>query len=442
MFSIRIGSSHVIFLSRIDHIQHVLRDRHTYDVSEMTSRNFSLLFPSGIIALRGDVWKRHARIMLPMFRRNKILPYFDTIVRCIDRFIDQRFSQQSGNIHTDLVTQCQHLLLSIIAQIAFSYDFETLSSSDGMNLRQAFNDMIHRANQFALMLGLPLWIAKLILALDFKFQRALRLTKQYVTRIINNEQIRQQQQQQIPAPNTPKTLISSLVGAVESDPSSSSINVALTPDEVSDEVSMSILAAFETTSTALSWFIFFMSKYPDVQQKIRDELNVHALTPDVPLTEDTLDGLIYIECVTKEVLRFAPIAAGIVRQATRDDILDGIQVKKGDTFLIAIQNVHRDPRYWKIDPSKFVPERFLGEDQYPPPYAYMPFGAGHRACIGQDLAFLELKIAITRLMQRIAIEDVGKEANNSGGFTQRVTCFPKYMAVRVVYQLRSDTSSN
>jgi cytochrome P450 len=373
--------------------------------------------------------------MLPMFKRNKILPYFNTIARCIDRFIDQQFSQQNGTIHTDLVIQCQQLLLTIIAQIAFNYDLETLSLRDGTNLRQAFNDMIRCANRFALMAETPLWIAKLLLTINFKFQRALCLTKQYVKLIINEEQ--QRQQQHIHALDTPKTLISSLVAAVETG-SSSSIKVSLTPDEVSDEVSMSILAAFETTSTALSWFIFFMSKYPDVQQKIKDELKSHHLTSDVPLTQETLDELTYVELVTKEVLRFAPIAAGIVRQATRDDIIDGMQVKKGDIFLIAIQNVHRDPRYWKIDPSKFVPERFLDDDQYPPSYAYMPFGGGHRACIGQDLAFLELQIAIARLMQCISIEDAGKEANNSGGFTQRVTCFPKHMAVRVFYEYKTD----
>jgi cytochrome P450 len=428
MFSFRIGPCYIFVLSRVDHIQHVLADRQTYDISETTTRNFGLLFPGGLVALRGDIWKRHARIMLPMFRRNKISAYFDTIVTCIDRFIDEQFGQHNGKIHTNLVVRCQQVLLTIIARIAFNYDFETLSSSDGTNLRQAFNTMIHCANQFALMAGIPWWVAKLMLALNWKFQCALRTMKHYVMHIIHEEQMRQKQE--IDLVYKPKTLIGSLVAAVESD-SSSSAKASLSPNEVFDEVSMSILAGFETTSTALSWFIFFISKHPDVQQKIKDELHEHHLTFDAPLTQDALDALIYVECVTKELLRFAPIAAGTVRQATRDDIIDGIQVKKGDIFLIAIQNVHRDPRYWKIDPSKFVPERFLDEDKYPSQYAYMPFGGGHRACIGQDLAFLELKTAITRLLQRVTIVDAGNEGNNSGGFIQRVTCFPKHMAVRV-----------
>lgn len=70
----------------------------------------------------------------------------------------------------------------------------------------------------------------------------------------------------------------------------------------------------------------------------------------------------------------------------------------------------------------------------------MPFGSGHRACAGQDLALFELKIAITRLMQRVTFEDPGDQADNSGGFVQHITCFPKHLAVRVT--INSDRESD
>ena len=127
----------------------------------------------------------------------------------------------------------------------------------------------------------------------------------------------------------------------------SSAKVFLTAEEVFDEVSMSMLAGFETTSTVLSWFIFYMSKYPNVQQKIKDELKENHLLDDTPLTLDILDSLIYVECVAKEVLRFAPIISGTSREATRDDTIDGIPIKKGDAVMIAVYNLHHDPRYWK-----------------------------------------------------------------------------------------------
>jgi cytochrome P450 len=424
IFSFRVLFRRIIIISRIDYIEHILSKRQIYDISEITTRNFSLLFPGGLLSLKGDIWKRHARIMLPLFRRNKILPHFETIVSCIDHFIDEQFLKENNKIHKDLVKECQHVLLKIIARIAFNYDFSNLSSIDGQNIHQAFNEMIDCASRFALMTAIPLWFAKLLLYFNSKFQRALNIMKHYVMIIINDEQKRQQEG--IDLFNKRKTLISSLIEASQSEG-----KYSLTSNEIFDEISMAILAGFETTSTALSWFIFYISKYPNVQQKIKNELKEHGLTPDTTLTEDILDKLIYVDCVTKEILRFAPIAAGIIREAISDDIIDGIQIKKGDVFLIAIQNLHRNSKYWKIDPNRFFPERFLNEDKSPPKYAYMPFGGGHRTCIGQDLALLELKTAITRLMQRVTIEDPGKEENNSGGFIQCVTCFPKHMAVRV-----------
>ena len=72
IFSFRIGFRRIIILSRIDYIQHILSNRQIYDISEMTTRNFSLLFPGGLLALKGDMWKRHARLMLPMLRRHQI----------------------------------------------------------------------------------------------------------------------------------------------------------------------------------------------------------------------------------------------------------------------------------------------------------------------------------------------------------------------------------
>jgi len=435
-FSFWLGPYHTIVLSRIEYCQHVLMDRQTYDMATLITKTFGILFPNGLISLRGEAWKRHARFVLPMFKRAKILPYLDTISTCIDRFIDEQFVKQDGKIHTDLVIQCQNVLLNIIALIGFDYDLESSSLTDGFSLRKALNDFVYYGNQFVLKTGIPFWLGKLILLVHWKYQRALRTIKHYVINIITEEEERQQTE--FISSNRPQNIIASLVSSVKND--SSSTKPFLTAEEVFDEVSLIILAGFETTSTVLSWFIFYMSKYPEVQQKIKDELKENNLLCDTPLTQNVLDSLIYVECVTKEVLRFAPISSAIAREATCDDKIDNIPIKKGDIVVLATYNLHIDPRYWKIDPTKFIPERFLNEDKNPPQYAYMPFGGGHRACAGQDLAFFESKIAITRLMQRVTFEDPGAEADNSGGYIQRITCFPKNLAVRV--RVDSDNASN
>ncbi|CAF3769910.1 unnamed protein product [Rotaria sp. Silwood1] len=234
----------------------------------------------------------------------------------------------------------------------------------------------------------------------------------------------------------PKNLIASMVSSLNAQANDEQTSSGLTHSEIFDEIMMMILAGYETTSIALAWFIFFASKNPQVQKKMKDELLEHHLlmTDDhkcvPPLTSDDLTSLTYCECVTKEVLRLAPVAALTTRIATRDTVVDHTKIHRGQTVFIPLHNINTDARYWNHgDPKQFIPERFLAEDKDHHPLAMIPFGGGHRACIGQELAWLELKTIIVRLMQRrITFEDTSE---NTGGHDQRITCFPKNMAVRV-----------
>jgi cytochrome P450 len=105
-------------------------------------------------------------------------------------------------------------------------------------------------------------------------------------------------------------------------------------------------------------------------------------------------------------------------------------IRRGQRILIPTYNISTDARYWHhADPRQFVPERFLFEDRNHHRLALAAFGGGHRACMGKELAWLELKTIIVRLMQRgITFEDT---PDNHGGFDESTMCFPKNLAVRV-----------
>ncbi|CAF1433440.1 unnamed protein product [Rotaria sordida] len=174
-----------------------------------------------------------------------------------------------------------------------------------------------------------------------------------------------------------------------------------------------------------------MSKNPRVQAKIKAELgdNKHQ-----HLSVEQLDSLEYLNCVLQEVLRFGPPVSFTVRNVTTDDRLPvcGAQLHKGDEVMINIYNLTRDKRYWKIDPDLFYPERFQGEDKDHHPYASIPFGGGHRQCIGQDLARLALKAITARLMQHVTFGDGGPEVN-AGGHSWKITLTPKNVGVTITF---------
>ncbi|CAF5020286.1 unnamed protein product, partial [Rotaria sp. Silwood1] len=173
-------------------------------------------------------------------------------------------------------------------------------------------------------------------------------------------------------------------------------------------------------------------KHPQVQQKIKAELindNVNQI-----LTVDRLDSLVYLDCVIKEVLRSSSPADGIARTLTADDRLpnSGVQLYKGDQVIIPLAILARDSRYWKVDPELFYPERFLDEDKNHHPYAFLPFGAGHHQCIGQDLSRFELKVILAKLMQHVTFEDGGSEVN-AGGHLQKMIVMPKHVGVTIKF---------
>ena len=205
--------------------------------------------------------------------------------------------------------------------------------------------------------------------------------------------------------------------------------IGLSRSEILNETVIMLLASFDTTSSGLSWFIHLISKHPEVQQKVKEEIREN--TGNQQLLLDQLDSLIYLDCVIKEVLRFAPPLFGTFRTLTSNDRLpnSGIQLYKGDTVLIPIHNLAYDPNNWSIDPERFYPERFLNEDKNYHPYAFIPFGGGHRSCVGQDLARFELKVIVARLMQYVTFGDGGPKMN-AGGFSDAVTK-PKHIGVTI-----------
>ena len=173
-----------------------------------------------------------------------------------------------------------------------------------------------------------------------------------------------------------------------------------------------------------------MSKHPRVQQKIKAELKEDDERHDISV--ERLDSLVYLDCVINEVFRYYAPTAFTTRTLTANDRLPvtGSQLCKGEEVLIPSSALAKDPRLWSIDPEQFYPERFLNEDKNYHPYAFIPFGGGHRQCIGQDLARFELKVIVARMMQYVTFGDGGSEVN-AGGCIKELTTKPKRLGVTI-----------
>lgn len=354
----------------------------------------------------------------------------ELIIDCVDQMLMQWRERPQGAINTDIHEQLQNLLLQIFGFVGFDYDFqsichETKNSTD--ELVQALQDI---TKTFEIITFTPPWISKQWLKYDRRYCRAIEIVNKYIYRMIEQENEASPESRAI---RKRTSLIASLVASLQNDEAAEALKSeeekkGLSRREVLHEMLLFLMAGSDTTASAASWVIYFLSKYPRVQNKIKAELNERNLGGYVSL--DQLDSLTYLDCVIKEVLRYVSPLSGSIRTLTMDDRLpaSNVQLRKGESIFIPFHNLAFDSRYWSIDPIDFYPERFLSQDEHHPNYAWIPFGGGHRQCIGQDFARFELKVIVSRLMQHVTFGDGGPDAN-SGGQLQRFTVTPKKIGV-------------
>ncbi|WP_066903662.1 cytochrome P450 [Mycolicibacterium houstonense] len=161
-----------------------------------------------------------------------------------------------------------------------------------------------------------------------------------------------------------------------------------------------LIAGHETTSGALSFALYFLSRHPEVFARARAE--VDEVWGDEPRPEfEKIAKLRYVRRVLDESLRLQPTVPAYYRAAREDTVLAGIHpMRKGDWALALTSTLHRDPR-WGPDPEAFDPDRFTPEQMRARPAGlYKPFGTGERSCIGRQFALHEAVLMLAVLVRR------------------------------------------
>lgn len=166
---------------------------------------------------------------------------------------------------------------------------------------------------------------------------------------------------------------------------------------------------------ALSWIIFLLGHSQEFQAKVQAEVdtlfeetedNAEKNSEKFMLTLDKIKELKYLECCIKEGLRLCPSVPFIGRRLHEEMEINGYKVPEGTIIFIYIYMLHRDPNVFK-DPEQFNPDRFLPENSIGRhPFAFVPFSAGPRNCIGQRFAMSELKVTLAFLLRHFRFESL------------------------------------
>lgn len=184
-------------------------------------------------------------------------------------------------------------------------------------------------------------------------------------------------------------------------------------ENLAEQVMTFLGAGHETTSTALQWAIYALSKNQDVQSRLREE--VRSNLPGIsaankqPIDATAVDNLQYLHAVCNEVLRFHPSVPMTVREASKDTTLVGQHIPKGTKFVISPELVNHMEEFWGPDANEFNPDRWMGPGKAntggaTSNYAFLSFIHGPRSCIGQGFSKAELACLLAAVVGSFKFE--------------------------------------
>ncbi|KAM0734615.1 Cytochrome P450 4C1 [Formica fusca] len=180
----------------------------------------------------------------------------------------------------------------------------------------------------------------------------------------------------------------------------------LTDDELRAQVDTFMFEGHDATAVAITWTLFLLGNNLEHQEKVHEELEEVFKDSKTPASVKELLQLKYLERVIKETLRIFPSVPIITRKLAEDVKIGDYTLPKDATVMLEIALTHLNPEVWS-DPNKFDPDRFLPDNsKHRNPYAYIPFSAGPRNCIGQKFALLEEKAILTAILRKWKVKSV------------------------------------
>src|SRR5215469_653628 len=383
-------------LSRPEHAEHVLAASQDNYVKAFTYRPLRALIGNGLLTSEGEQWRRHRRLIQPMFSRRDVRTFGPPMMSAASRMLKDWDALPSA-AEVDVASQMSALALDVVGRALFGTDL----TNEADLIRRAMT-----AGQRVAVLAtfVPVsWGPRSTRALKAVARRAGHTTEGIegpVGRMIAERRARSADGRQ--------NLLDLLLAARLED------GGQLTDAEISDELATFMLAGHETSAVTLSWSLALLSAYPAARDHLEREVDA-VLGGREPDAAD-VDSLPWTTAVIAETMRLYPPAWTIERDATADDIVAGVPVPAGSTVAIPPYLVHRHADFWP-DPAGFDPARFLPVGQHDTAassergpredrhrYAYIPFGGGRRACVGQSFAELETVLVLASIAQRFRLE--------------------------------------
>jgi cytochrome P450 len=350
-------------------------------------------FGDGLLTSQDDDWQRQKRFLQPLFTHRRVGEYATTMAAQAEEMIGQWRGQPAAV--RDLHDAMTRLTLRIVCRVLFGNDLDQALTA----VQRWFGPLGESVRRRSMAPArLPVrWPTPV----NRRLVRARRELVAVCDDIIADRRGRA---------GAGQDMLGLLLDARDS-------GAAMTDAEVRDQVLVFLLAGHETTSTALTYALDLLSRHPDVQEKVRAEVDPVGGVP----TAAQAEALTYTTMVLKEAMRLFPSAPVTGRRCVADDEIGGYAIPAGADVVVVPWVTHRHPGFWD-DPERFDPQRFTpAREKARHRYAWYPFGGGPRACIGQHFSMLESTIALAGLVQNFEFATAGGRPAYTNHITLRPT---------------------
>ena len=357
-----------------DDVKRILVSNHRNYTKGIGLDRVKILLGNGIMTSEGEFWRRQRMMLQPMFHRRVITGFAEVIGAANDALLERWSELARRGEPINLTDEMSELTLGIVLKAIFGRDLERMSAELGGNPFEVVTKEQARNLQFA-----------------YKFRSLTRLVAALIARRRDSGEEH-------------FDYVAMLMSARDKD-----TGAAMGERELIDEIMTLVVAGHETTASGLNWTWYLLSQHPQIEAKLHAELDASPVAALNAPSLAEVEQLLYTRQVIDEALRLYPPGWLLSRRTIEPDVLSGYQIPAGTNVLLPLYLLHRHPRYWS-DPDAFVPERFATDNEAERPrFAYMPFAAGPRHCIGETFALYEMLVHMQRVGRAFRLVHVPRE---------------------------------
>lgn len=357
-------------------------------------------FSSSLPFLAAETWKKVRTVLNPTFSAVKMKQMMQIMNSCTEEFVDVLDDYAKKGKVVDMFRVAQGLSLDVITKCALAWQVDSQRNPDEPLLRE-LRTIFLSSDNFATRAAF--WFPSLNKLIEWlhpltKFSRTLKKIVKNLRKVV---QLRRGGK----SPEVPDMLQLMLDAQTGQDTATGRQE----GDEplIEDRLLIAncfifLLGGFDTTAVALAYIMHILAKYPEEQDRILNEVT-EAFPDKKELGYDELHKLKRLDMVIRECLRLYPVIVSFVSRKCQQDItVMGQFIPAGVNVTVPVWHLHHSAEHWP-DPFKFDPERFSEDKEKPHVGAYLPFGLGPRACIGERFAMLELKATVYKVLRNFRV---------------------------------------